>query len=730
MGYLKALGVLRLVSEQIDIEASGYWMNGVFKLRTILDRDGLILFFLDNYKPTPIVAPWAGGSGFFGTDNRVAVDAIAKSSSPRLVHFASVIDSVRRVLIRLTITAKPTDDVKERLLREYRRTLPDAFVEWMDAVLVVQSSGQAFPPLLGTGGNDGRLDFTQNFMQRLNALGFAEGKLVPEAERLLRHSLFAEQTAGLLAAAVGQFDPGKAGGPNATTGLEGASLVNPWDFVLMLEGTLLLSGAVARRMGAAQRDRAVFPFTVRAVSAGYGSCADPEETESRGEVWLPLWGTPATAIELRATFSEGRAEYNGRQSKDGLDFARAVSSLGVDRGFSAFVRYGLLKRSGKAFVATPLGTFPVRMRRAVDLLRELDGWLDRFRRACGGDDVPTRFSLVRRNVESAIFNLCRYAQSDDSARWVQSLLATLGAAERELSVGGFAQKPAKGTSRPRVYPLYGLSSAWLDASNDGSAEFNLARSVAFLSAGKDGNGLVRRYLEPVEYNPRFRSWSWGERGGHVVWGSRNLARNLGEVVVRRLMDSEQDGASILPFGSSFPVTLQDVGAFLNGETDDDKLEDLLWGVSLIDPGQERELPSVSDTARLPRSYAIAKLTLLPGRLHWRSTPSGKAVLELNGIGDNEPTGGVAVRPEPAILTKFRAGDVKGACDLAVRRLLGSGFSPIGGFRADGSRRGIDWADGGATSSRLLAALLFPIPGFAVNQLAELVLRRPAAEQLA
>ena len=130
-------------------------------------------------------------------------------------------------------------------------------------------------------------------------------------------------------------------------------------------------------------------------------------------------------------------------------------------------------------------------------------------------------------------------------------------------------------------------------------------------------------------------------------------------------------------------------------------------------------------AELPRAYAITKLTLLPGRLRWEPTPGGDAVLQLKRASADEPANGIAVKPEPAIVAKLRAGDVQGACEVAVRRLRASGFSPIGGFLADGSPRDIDWATGGAGPERLLAALLFPIPDFAANQLADLVLRRPA-----
>ncbi len=391
MGYLKSLGVLRIVAEQADDDVRGYWSDGVFVVESNLDRDGLIQFFLDEYRPTPIIAPWAGGSGFFGSDNRAALDAISKCESDRLAEFASLIIRVREMLTELRIKSKPSPEAKEELLRRYRREMPDKFVDWMDTALVLQAGGQSFPPLLGTGGNDGRLDFTQNYIQRIVSLGFADKGLVPQATNWLRQALLAEPARDLISAAVGQFDPGRAGGPNATMGMEGNALVNPWDFILMLEGALILAGAATRRLGVSQRDRAAFPFTVRPSAVGYGSEADTEEADSRGEIWLPLWHAQASLGEIRHVFAEGRAETDGRQSRDAIDFARAVSTLGTDRGIDAFVRYGFLRRSGKSFVAAPLGTFPVQTHLATDLLREADPWIDALRWSSSGDDVPAPF---------------------------------------------------------------------------------------------------------------------------------------------------------------------------------------------------------------------------------------------------------------------------------------------------------------------------------------------------
>ena len=101
MSYLKALGVLRLVSPSRPIaEALGCWDRDVFVLESSAgsktELDGVLTGAAT--APTPILGPWAGGSGFFGKDNRDRrSESIASSSVeiglPRA--FAAPIAAVR-----------------------------------------------------------------------------------------------------------------------------------------------------------------------------------------------------------------------------------------------------------------------------------------------------------------------------------------------------------------------------------------------------------------------------------------------------------------------------------------------------------------------------------------------------------------------------------------------------------------------------------------------------------
>ena len=93
--YLKALAVLRLVSDQVDSTAQAHWSGDHFHLNSLLDRDGLLRFFLETYQPTPIVAPWNGGSGFFPKDNSEALNAIATCSSAQFAPYRETIIAAR-----------------------------------------------------------------------------------------------------------------------------------------------------------------------------------------------------------------------------------------------------------------------------------------------------------------------------------------------------------------------------------------------------------------------------------------------------------------------------------------------------------------------------------------------------------------------------------------------------------------------------------------------------------
>lgn len=93
--YLKAVAVLRLVSEQTDSQAKGWWEGDRFFFRSKLDENALAAFFCDEYSPTPVVAPWNGGSGFYLGDATKGMDAIESSKQSRFAGYRDVISAIK-----------------------------------------------------------------------------------------------------------------------------------------------------------------------------------------------------------------------------------------------------------------------------------------------------------------------------------------------------------------------------------------------------------------------------------------------------------------------------------------------------------------------------------------------------------------------------------------------------------------------------------------------------------
>lgn len=708
--YLKALGVLRLVSEQTDPQIRGWWAGGVFHLQTSLDSDGLRDFFLHKYAPSPVLNPWSKGSGFYAKDNTKALFGIRDSKQARMAGYQRVIGPLTTLFNEVRQANKGLKDVdlKEVLLGEIRRRMPDEFLIWLDAAVVLLDNKPVYPPLFGSGGNDGRLDFSQNFMQRLICLRLHEVKIADEAAAWLGQSLFGNKIKGLLNNAVGQFNPGRAGGPNSTQGMEGDPADNPWDFILQFEGGVLFSSGVTRKLNAARSNKAHMPFTVDAT--GIDATMARRETESaRGEIWLPLWNRPARVGEIRALLAEGRAEVGRNRAITGLDLARAIAGLGIDRGIHAFSRMGFLNRNGKAFLVTPLGQYPVCQQPLVDRLRELDAWYLSFTYAANAKGAPNRFAGLLRQFETSLMAFARQAE----ARRLADVLAALGQCFSGLASSlKFAESVGRGQ-----LPI--LSSAWLTEADDGTPEFRLARALASIndthppSHRSPGIGPLACNLLPL--TPKNNSLMFMKVAApSCVQGHTRLKALLAQALYRRLIDAVRLGRSTLPLHSgrpsvhssrpACPASPADVALFLEGQTDDQRIFDLLHGLFAV-RGAHQPASSFG-TVKLPRAYCLLKPCFQP------------YAVRLNGV---------VIKPEAHaewvhLLAADRAAD---AIVQASRRLRNLGLAPRPHRRSRFVEEDFR-VDPGVGGERLAAALLFPLDAPVMERLTQSVLRSPVA----
>jgi CRISPR-associated protein Csx17 len=594
--YLTALGVLRVVAEQADSDARGRWADDRFTLTTALTEDVLVEFFLNRYQPTPIVAPWNRGSGFRRDQNLTAekvLTVVAESTDARLAPYRQAIDATWALV---DSAAWATLD-KRAQVQACRNRLPDDAIQWLDATIVLTENDTEFARLLGgAGGVLGRMDLSDNFRQRvLDALGLARTRKRRGDDRRawLEHALFGRGRPRLVDGSIGQFDPG-----GATTGL-----VNPWTFVLLVEGALLFASGVARRAGSDGAGVATMPFTVRSTTAGVDSSAAGEP--AKGEIWAPLWSRATGIAELRRLMSEGRIRLGRRNAVDGLDAARAVASLGVDRGVSAFARHALVERHGQGNIAVPAGRLRVRSRPEVPVLTSLDPWLIRVRSV---GDLPAETSAALRAVQQAEYELAARGGPDR----LFGVLAAVASLEAAIS----RSTKLRTDERRPLRPIAGLRARdWLPhLDTENSPELRVAAALASLRT-PSGDGL-RGLLHPVAVEQGRVGWTdepapvsgLGRRRLADVLAQAHAVRAVRQTQERRAADQVDVGqvatAAGPPYSSGARVSVPDVADFVTGALDISLLERCLTALLLLEWDGSERLPRREGDVQPPMPWRL------------------------------------------------------------------------------------------------------------------------------
>jgi len=656
--YLKALGVFRLIVEQKqDSQAKGYWLNDAFVLVTHLTEEELEKFFLEHYKPTPLVAPWNGSTGFYQKDvaQKKLLQSIQQAKSERFQIYGETIAQAQQQVDALGLIVQPKEkSEKRRLLERLRNELPDEAVKWLDTCALVTSEDLKFPPLTGTGGNDGNFEFSRTYMQQLQELiDFGTGEPSANAASLLKAALFDATLPNLpFKGKIGQFNPIAAGGANAAPGYDADSRVNPWDFVLMLEGIMLFTSGATRRYEQSEQGGFAYPFTVRPSNVGYGSASEGDE--ARAELWIPLWSAPTGLRELQVLFSEGRAKVGSRTARYGVDFYRAISNLGRDRGINEFVRYSFQVRNGLSYFAVPLDRLQPKINPQVDWLTDIDPWLDSFRRAAQDANAPASVKRAQRRLETAIIELSR-----EKATLLDVLIA-LGEAEAALD------RSLKFTQEKFLRPLPLLQPSWVNAcaEQDSSSEFRLGLALA--------NNNLRQRLVRARPTANRRFWDWVENeDGITTWKSGDLKDNLIALLKREEIETERQDKKADPALVQSNLykpfaALDDVVGWINGSVHDERIEAIARGLSLVDLSQSFRLPP-SPNLPIPVAYS---LTAIVHRRQLKQEACQK-VFGRDILGKEVMT----LPRVPALLAKLATGDCYTATQLAIRRLSASGLNP-------------------------------------------------------
>ena len=411
----------------------------------------------------------------------------------------------------------------------------------------------------------------------------------------------------------GLFFPGFRGDPNIGQAFDAKFRVNPWDFILLIEGLLFFRAAVTRRLGV-QKGSAAFPFYCDASLGGSPTIGIREVPESdrsisSGEIWCPLWDKPFDLGVIRSLLSEGRFQISGRTVRKAAQFALAVSRFGCDRGIPVFLRYGLIRRSGSygkkdqtAPLAIPLGSFPVARQPKLTLIEELIDFDEALGGRSGvylgvGNNHPARLLSARASYDDAWFKAVSAAAGDSADDAVLNVSVAVGNLIREFGVtrgrvrSGRGDKAASPKSANAPLPP-ALSRNWADLKpNESPSEFRLARALASLlpwgkharKPGQPAVGSLMTNLVPLAlYGTR---WTWDELSRSPVWSEgATLIANLAAVLRRRLVDSKSCNGDGLPLASFYGASFVDLLAFWNGQVDETRLAQFARALALVNFG--------------------------------------------------------------------------------------------------------------------------------------------------
>ena len=703
-GYLAALGLLRVVVRQADPTARLHWKRDTAVLTTTLTGQELMAWLVDHYEPSPIVSPWNAGSGFAGNGKSSTaertLEVFRRTDEPRFASLRAAIEAADRVVAIARSRGWEggplwAEDRKKDVVRLCRNMLPDDALPWLDVAVTLTTEDLRFSPLTGTGGNFGRQDLSATFLQRLASV------IGPDTKRAqslawAEAALFGREDVPYVRDTVGQYDPGRAGGILSTPGekTDDTGFANPWGLILTLEGTLLFASAVTRR-NQTSPEAGSLPFLARASAVGYDSAA-PEEAV-KGEQWIPLWPRPAGLAEIEHLMGEGRAQWNGRPARTGLEFALAVASLGVDRGLSAFRRYVIAPRLGQNPLAVPVDRLPVRRQADVALLREPYAWIQRLTRIT----LPAGVASAVRRAEQAIYD----AASGGGAAALQKFVIEFGRLHAAVSRSGTVRREIA-PYRPRK-PGDWLAVLPQDDELWVAAGFASLHDPQQHGADRSPRGLLTRVQE---HRPK---------GGRpeAVWVDRpptgldlngvTLARTLAQAHRLRAIPTdppdrhntqnfpdEPDATAGTAYkeGQELPVRL--VEAYALGLLDDHLIADYLSGLLALGcqstTTAQREQPT-----RLPTHPALA--ALLP---FFSTDPLNVRPINSTEQDPHQATG-VRLSPRPEWIAQLMASGMSTIAPDVLRRLAIAGCPPV--LDAD------DLARMPVDGIRLAGALLLRVP---------------------
>jgi len=570
----------------------------------------------------------------------------------------------------------------------------------------------SFNPLLGSGGNAGRRDFSAGWKRAVDVLAAApkaakgrgkkkvgrggDAAAAPDTRRselnafLLGHPL----TWLLDKLAAGSWFSGATKLYNSGQAPAREGQLSPWAMVLACEGLSLLAGSASRRLGARARAIGAFPFVTQPVAPE----AAGEAGRILGEIWTPIWARPMSLAETTTLFSRGRAELHGRGAVTPAAFATAIRERGVDAGIREFRRFTLGR-------TTSANTFEPRLeaRFSLDTSTELasratSSTLERVTALIEQRGFPRdrkvgqrwRFEGLRGPIEAALLDVAAEPnRSDAGIALLDAIVTALDRIDRNRNF-------REGNVRWEPLPPEWLPSLFADGHPGVEARLALSVVSAFPVAQPFA---VYRFGVEWKYARTYANYTHAERPpARWVWGPGDLARVLGAVLARSLLDRESNAGKSRVGRAPLPATTYQVRHWLDGDLDESLFSAWLSRLALFDwrrvPQEVRAL--IQPEHYVPRADGeIALLGLMHPLVDKRSL-----VIRYLSPDDllSDAMGTRTTEAARSLVTLIRAGNLDAALRLASSRYAMAG-ARLASFDATFATHDPD---------RLVAALLFTI----------------------
>lgn len=580
----------------------------------------------------------------------------------------------------------------------------------LSAAHAVPHARVSFNPLLGSGGNAGRRDFAAGWLKAADALAVpptqakkrekrkGEANVNSAAPSDVRRTALQALLLGhpvtwmVEKLAAGSWFSEATELYNSGQSPARKGQISPWAMVLACEGLAFLAGGASRRLGArSARAVGAFPFITSPIAAS----AENEADRLRGEIWTPLWSRPMSLAEASALFSRGRAELHGRGALTPAAFATAILRRGVDAGVSEFRRYTLGR-------TTSSNTFEPRLEARFSLDAGAD-WageavattLERVTALIEQRGFPRdgkRFVGLRGPIEAALLGVA--AEPTNSEAGIALLDAVVSALDRIDRNRSFRECQV----RWEPLPLEWLPALFCAEQPGTEARLALSLVSAFPVAQPFA---TYRFGVQWKYGATYANYTHTDRPPpRWVWGPGDLARALGTVLSRKLLDQQAGANKARQRGRApLPATASQVRQWLDGDLDQELLAAWPARLALFDwrrVSQEVRTIVQRGAASVPRADGeLALLGLLQPLVDQRP-------LVIRDLSDDDllagETGARTTEAARALVSLARAGNFD-----AVLRLASSRYAMA---HARLSTFGVTFA--ADSPDRLVAALLFTL----------------------